>query len=280
MNIAIISSRTSANTRNLVAACDRRSIGTKVYQLSELTVDTHTFEASSFMQHDAYMFRGYNRSYSQAQGLAQYLTAKGKVVIDRNLASGFVPSKFHEALTYLSHGIPHPRTLLTRNVSSDSLLNLELPVVVKDVDSQRGKGVRLVRSYDELRDEIARNGGSIILQEFVPMLYDIRVICIGDEVIGAIRRDVVEGDFRSNVSLGSSPEVYELDSKVSALALRAHVAMRYDVSGVDIGLGQDGEPFVIETNITPEWQGFKSATGIDVADRIVRHIIERYDHER
>jgi ribosomal protein S6--L-glutamate ligase len=280
MNIAIISSLSSPNTKDLLDACERRSIGAKAYRLKDLVIDTEALDSSDFMAHDAYIFRGYNKSYEQALSLAQYLAAQGKIVIDQQLTGGFVPSKFHEALTYRANAIPHPRTVSVRDSRSDLIESIELPVIIKDTDSQKGKGVRLCQSRDELRNEITQHGDSIIIQRFVPMQYDIRVLCVGSEVIGAIRRDVIDGDFRSNVSLGSVARVYDLNEEVSTLALRAHTAMKYDVSGVDIGFGTDGTPFVIETNITPEWQGFKAATGIDVADRIVQHVIERFEHER
>lgn len=141
MNVAIISSLASPNTRDLQAACERRSVTATVYQLKDLIIDTKTFDDSDFMKHDVYVFRGYNRSYAQAQGLAQYLEARGKTVIDQRLAGGFVPSKFYEALIYRANGIPHPRTYLIRNAASAVIQDVELPVVVKDVDSQKGKGV-------------------------------------------------------------------------------------------------------------------------------------------
>lgn len=280
MKVAVISSRTSQNTADLVAACERHSVPAAVYQLKELVTDTASFDDSEFMSHDAYIFRGYNRSYAQAQSLAQYLAARGKLVIDRQLTGGFIPSKFHEALTYRANGIAHPRTVFVRDAESEAVADMGLPVVVKDVDSQKGQGVSLCRSIEDLRAHVAERGQSIIIQEFIPMEYDIRVLCVGNEILGAIRRDVLADDFRSNVSLGSVATPFHLDADVSALALQAHAAIGYDVSGVDIGLGKDCVPFVIETNVTPEWQGFRKATGVDVADHIVRYVIERYEHER
>lgn len=280
MNVAIVSAASSLNTNDLLEACKRHSVNATVYQLKDLVIDTATVESSEFMSNDVYVFRGYNRSYHQAQSLAQLLVSLGKLVIDSSLAGGFVPSKLHEALVYHHNDIAHPRTYFIRDAASPAIGGITLPVVVKEVDSQKGQGVRLCRTPDELVQQVTEHGQSIIIQEYIDMSYDIRVLCVGGKVIGAIKRGVVDGDFRSNVSLGSQPEPYGLSEEVSALALKAHRAMGYDISGVDIGFDNLGTPFVIETNITPEWQGFKSATGVDVAEFVVAYIIEKYEHER
>ncbi|MES2876698.1 MAG: RimK family alpha-L-glutamate ligase [Patescibacteria group bacterium] len=279
MKLAIISKSSSPNTQDLLRVCGERAIGCTVYQAATITIDTKSIENDPFYSHDVYLFRGYNSTYHQAQSLAQYLMSLGKIVIDEQLAKGFVPSKLHEAMVYTSQNIPHPRTYYFRDGSDERISGIELPVVVKDVDSQRGKGVRLCATLDDLRQEIDQNGKSVIVQQFIQLSYDLRVICVGDTVVGAIRRSVVDGDFRTNVSLGAKAEPYALSRDEAALALRAHVAMAYDISGVDIAYDTNGQPFILETNITPEWQGFKSATGIDVAAIVIDYAERRYNDE-
>lgn len=278
LSIAVVASSRSVNAQDIVRVCERRSIGCSIYPLAKLTIDSAAMADGAFFAHDIYIFRGYNRSYYQAQALAVYLKSIGKTVIDGTLTGSFIPSKFHEALVYKRAGVAHPRTLSIRDANAVlGLQDLSFPVVVKDVDSQRGKGVRLCGSAEQLRDEIRQYGVSVIVQEFIKMDFDIRVLCIGGSVIGAMKRYIVHNDFRSNVSLGSVVEPHQLTSAQEALARSAHKAMGYDISGVDIGVATDGMPFVIETNITPEWQGFQKATGVDVAERIVDYVIEKVE---
>lgn len=276
MRLAIISNKTSRNTQALQRVCQDADVECSVYSLASVAIDTDSLEAG-FYGNDVYLFRGYNRNYHQAQALAHYLSRRQKIVIDKALVTGFIPSKLHEALVYKSHDIRHPRTWFIRSLDNIRDELFDFPVVVKDADSEKGKGVRLAQSLDELRREIDMHSGRIIVQEFVPMTHDIRVLCVGDQVLGAVRRNVVEGDFRSNVSLGATTELYQLSPVDKDLALRAHYAMGYDISGVDVGHLPDGTPFVIETNITPEWQGFEKATSIDVASHIIEYAKERYD---
>lgn len=277
MKIAIVARLNSENTKDLVRVCDRLSVECKVYEASTITVDTDTIGSNDFFSHDVYIFRGYNKSYHQIQALAQYLQVAGKIVLDNVLAAGFIPSKFYEALMYEQNSIPHPRTYFFRSPKALEDLSISYPIVVKDVDSQHGKGVRLCESEEELLTEVLGNEGSTIVQEFVAMTHDVRVICIGDTIVGALKRNVVEGDFRSNVSLGSNVEPYDLTDADREIAMKAHRALGYDISGVDLGHDAEGNPFVIETNISPEWQGFQRATRIDVAARIIAYAKERFE---
>lgn len=282
MNIAIVSSRTSLNTRDIIAAATERNVECTVYPVAELSFLVDESAKHPFFQHDIYIFRGYNTSYGLAQLLAQTLVRRGKFVLDSRLADRFVSSKLHEAFVYADNDIPHIRTQYIRSQShvDQLLVDVEYPLVIKDVASERGKGVRLCSGEKMLRTEIAAHGDRIIIQEYVPMAYDIRVLCVGERILGAIKREAASDDFRTNVSLGGVATVYELNNAERALALRAHHALGYDISGVDLAYDPQGKLLVIETNIAPEWQGFTSATGIDVGAAIIDYAIERFEHER
>lgn len=277
MKLAIISKYDSPNTLDLIRAAQRRNVDCKVYALRDLTFDIDTISDHEFFTHDIYLFRGYNQNYILAQTLAQALVKKGKTVIDSQLVGGFIPSKFHEAVVYKNSGIPHMRTYQAGHVDAWQGMGIELefPVVIKDIDSQRGKGVRLCHDEDQLLVEIKQGGFRVIIQEFVAMAFDIRVICVGDKVVGAIKREASGSDFRTNISLGGQAESYSLNKEESQLALKAHQSIGNEISGVDITYDENGKLYVIETNITPEWQGFKQATGLDVADIIIQYSMEK-----
>lgn len=282
MKIAVISSPGSLNTADLVAAAEGLGAEIQSFALKDLAFATETLDQHPFFQHDTYIFRGYNKNYALAQSLARVLTDRGKIVLDAQLARDFVPSKFHESLVYKLAGVRHIPTYSARNFEAlvQAGFSGHYPVVVKDVDSQRGKGVRLCADESALRKEIEEHGHTVIIQDYVNIPYDLRIICIGDQVIGAIKRESASDDFRTNVSLGGSATAYETSAEEELLALQAHKSLGYDISGVDIAHAPDGTPFVIETNISPEWQGFKTATGIDVARRIIEYVFERYQHEQ
>ena len=79
--------------------------------------------------------------------------------------------------------------------------------------------------------------------------------------MGAMKRPVAEGDFRSNVAQGSEPEVHELTELESKESLRAAKAVDGDIVGVDFIPSKNRDkdmPFFIEVNSTPGLVGIEA----------------------
>jgi ribosomal protein S6--L-glutamate ligase len=91
---------------------------------------------------------------------------------------------------------------------------------------------------------------------------------IGGKIIGAVRRSAAPGEFRSNVHRGGTPGIIDLSKREQNLALKAVSAVGLDIAGVD-WLETSKGPVILEINATPGFQGFESATGIDVAKAII-----------
>ena len=218
--ILVISSLNSENSKDLQESAQSRAIPLDIIPLSKVAIDTAEVN-NSFFGYDIYIFRGYNLSYSYAQSLAKTLVAMGKTVIDSALASGFVPSKLDEALQYSQNNIPHPKTYYAKSTDllKKKIENAPYPIVVKEIDSQKGQGVYLCQSWQEAENILNKSTGSHIAQEYIQTNYDIRVICVGDEVVGAMKRTSTDSDFRTNASQGGLVNSYRLTSKEKALAL-------------------------------------------------------------
>ena len=101
----------------------------------------------------------------------------------------------------------------------------------------------------------------ILLQEYIKTDYDVRVIIVGGEILGAMKRPIIDGDFRSNVSQGSEPEVHEITELEGKESLRAAKSVDGDIVGVDFIPAKNREkdsPLVIEVNSTPGLMGIES----------------------
>ena len=84
---------------------------------------------------------------------------------------------------------------------------------------------------------------------------------MGDQILGAMKRPIIKGDFRSNVSQGSEPEVHELTELEKTESIRAAKAVDGDIVGVDFIPTKDREkdkPYFIEVNSTPGLVGIES----------------------
>jgi RimK family alpha-L-glutamate ligase len=153
----------------------------------------------------------------------------------------------------------------------------EFPVILKTGTGSRGIGVVYIESHKTLR-AIAQllyresEWTDILLQEFVKCKYDVRAIVCCGEVIGAMKRPIVDGDFRSNVSQGSKAEAMELTEKEIAECIRAADCVEAKISGVDFIPATDrekGEPIFIEVNSTPGLKGIA-----EVIPNIVKDVLK------
>jgi ribosomal protein S6--L-glutamate ligase len=149
------------------------------------------------------------------------------------------------------------------------------PWILKTFTGAMGIGSMLIHQKDQLEAIAATLWAlrqPILLQEFITpesgKISDIRIFVIGGKIIGAIRRSAAAGEFRSNVHRGGTPEIITLSKREQNLALKAVNAAGLDIAGVD-WLETSNGPVFLEVNATPGFQGFESATGIDVARAII-----------
>jgi ribosomal protein S6--L-glutamate ligase len=106
---------------------------------------------------------------------------------------------------------------------------------------------------------------------------DIRVFVIDDRVIGAIHRVTVKGNWKANIALGNKPKPLKVPSELESLAIKATKTLGLVYSGVDILETRNG-PVLLEVNGSPSWQGLKRASGVNVAELLVRHAVELVKH--
>ncbi len=114
---------------------------------------------------------------------------------------------------------------------------------------------------------------NLLVQEFIKEAggADIRAFVVNGEVVGAMKRQGAEGDFRSNLHQGGSATAYKLNRKEKSMALAAAKAMGLGVCGVDM-IPSDRGPLVMEVNSSPGLEGIEKATSVDIAGKIMDYI--------
>ena len=150
------------------------------------------------------------------------------------------------------------------------------PAIIKLLEGTQGKGVVLgetPKAAESIIQAFSALNAQFIVQSFVKEANgeDIRCLVIGERVVAAMRRKGAEGDFRSNLHQGGAASTVRISPKERATAVAAARAMGLNVCGVDMLRAADG-PAVMEVNSSPGIEGLETATGIDVASRIVQHL--------
>jgi len=177
-------------------------------------------------------------------------------------------------------GIDVPRTVMaTEGASVKKLLESVggLPCIIKLLRGTQGVGVMLADTRGEAETILQTFWGlnqDVCLQEFVRESRgrDVRALVVGDEVVGAMRRQAKSGEFRSNIHRGGEGKSIQLDETYKQVAVRAARAVGLSVCGVDMLEGTNG-PRVMELNSSPGFEGLEKATGRDIAGAIVKHAL-------
>jgi RimK family alpha-L-glutamate ligase len=102
---------------------------------------------------------------------------------------------------------------------------------------------------------------------------DIRAFVLGDRVLASIYRVARASEWKTNVAQGAQAKPVQLMPKLEKLAVKAVKALGLLYAGVDILEGEKGA-VVLEVNASPSWQGLQKATGVDVAEELVRFAVE------
>lgn len=150
------------------------------------------------------------------------------------------------------------------------------PLIIKVLEGTQGLGVVLAETDKAASSVIeAFNGlqARVIIQEFIKEAggADIRAFVIDGVVVGAMKRQGKEGEFRSNLHRGGSASVIELSDEEENMALKAAKALGLGIAGVDMLQSSRG-PLILEVNSSPGLEGIENATGKDIAKSIIRYV--------
>jgi RimK family alpha-L-glutamate ligase len=140
------------------------------------------------------------------------------------------------------------------------------PLVLKPLFGSQGRGLRLIRTPDDLPESTGVNG-VYYLQRFVGVerdgFRDFRLLVSRGRVIAAMARH--SPGWITNVKRGARPIAVVANEQMRDLALRAATAVGAVFAGVDVLYGVDGRPAVLEVNSMPAWSGLQKVTRFDIA---------------
>jgi len=142
-----------------------------------------------------------------------------------------------------------------------------------------GRLVTLVKDHQILRSVIEHREllqsqliKTHLIQRYVDSgSSDLRVLVLGGEVLGGMRRIAAEEDWRSNVARGGRTEAIKIDQEIEEKAVKTAEAIGGEFLAIDL-FEENGAYLVNEVNGVPEFKGFMKATGIDVAEKLAEYV--------
>ena len=117
-------------------------------------------------------------------------------------------------------------------------LDNKFPIIMKTLEGSKGVGVLFIESERQIESLVqllySQNENiDLLIQEYIKTDGDIRVIVLGGKIIASMKRDIVEGDFRSNVSQGANVREYKLTELEVEQCLLAAKAINGSWAAID-----------------------------------------------
>ncbi len=206
-------------------------------------------------------------------------------------------NKFTTSKMLADAGVPIPKMALIENVDriDDAVKEIggSFPVVLKLLSGSHGIGVSIIESLASLKSVLqtlwkVNDGIEVMIQEKIDAEYDLRIHVLTKKfnapypeetdsiILGAMQRNKVDEDFRTNYSLGGTVQKVDITDEQEQIAIDAAKAIGCNWCGVDIIVDKkSGKNYVLEVNSSPGTQGLKKATGIDVVSDIIDFIQDK-----
>ena len=177
-------------------------------------------------------------------------------------------------------GVGIPRTVFARESASfEDIVELAggTPLIIKVARGTHGNGVVLAetpKAAKAVMQAFYVEGVNFLVQEFVKESAgtDIRALVVGGRVVASVKRQSLDGDFRSNTHQGGEGVAVKLTEEERKTAVKAAKAMGLSTfCGVDMMRSERG-PLVLEVNSSASIKTPELITKRNVAEKIIEYI--------
>ena len=197
--------------------------------------------------------------------------------------------KFRTYLRLQEIGMNQPKTVLIPNDEPDAVdaaheaLDNKFPMVLKTLSGSKGVGVILIETERSLQSQVSLiykidPYTDILLQEYIESDYDVRCVIVNREIVGAMKRNKITDDFRSNASQGATVELIEMTELEKEECLKAAKGVNGQWVGVDYIPANNrvkNPPFILEVNHSAGSKAISEAIEEDITKMVLRLYFDR-----
>ena len=176
-------------------------------------------------------------------------------------------------------GVAIPKTVFARETANfEDVIELAggAPLIIKVARGTHGNGVVLAetpKAAKAVMQAFYVEGVNFLVQEFVKESAgeDIRALVVGGRVVASVKRQSLDGDFRSNTHQGGAGSTVKLTEEEVKTAIKAAKAMGLSICGVDMMRSTRGS-LVLEVNSSASLKTPELITGRDIASKIIEYV--------
>lgn len=233
-------------------------------------------------------FKSHRRYAEVAKAVAAYLSYHGIRFFDREILDQLSYNKLTQFMQLALNGLPIADTTVVnaatlRSRSAQIIKDFKFPLVVKDIDADRGRDNYLVEDERTLSELLPKLGADqwLAVQEFIPNDGYYRVFVFGRRTPLIVYRDTfVHTDLLKrhlNNPVGSvnasSKPADDVPPKVLELAIKASDALNRQIAGVDIIQDKSTKKwYILEVNAAPQ---LKSGSFLEEKAKALAQFIDR-----
>jgi ribosomal protein S6--L-glutamate ligase len=286
MKIAVLSRGTdNYSTQRLISVAKERGHNAIVVNHAKCYIDIEStnpvvrYEGEDISNIDAIIPRIGPSITKYGSAIVRQFEMMGVYTIAKSIAIVRSRDKLRSIQIMSKANVGIPKTVFSRETNQvEDLLELVggTPVIVKLAKGTHGRGVVLAETNKAAKSVIQAfyvEGLNFMIQEYIEEAAggDIRAIVIGNRVVASMKRQSLTDDFRSNIHLGGEGSKVKLSDEEKRTAIKAAKAMGLSICGVDLIQSHRG-PLVLEVNSSPGLKGIETATGRDIATKIIEYI--------
>ena len=220
-------------------------------------------------------------SHSRALYAAKILEERGVRTVNCHRSVAICGDKIMTTIALFENGVPAPPATIAFSVEAalTAVERMGYPAVVKPPVGSWGRFIARLNDrqgaeavLEHKRALAGPRGCAFYVQDYVEKPgCDIRTLVIGDETVYAIHR--CSGHWITNTARGGRASFLHVTPEMDRISRAAARAVGGEIVAVDILETPDGDLLVNEVNHTPEFHGAYTATGLDIAGKIVEHVI-------
>ena len=247
----------------------------------EVKIDSKTevlYDGEPLKNYDCLYMRGSYKYSSLLYAVSEHFKGKCYLPLSANAhVIGHDKFKTHLKLSQVS-SIKMPNTYFTAKITEAKtfLKTLNYPIILKFPSGTHGKGVIFAASYSSassMVDALDVFNQPVLIQDYIPVKSDIRVIVAGDKIIGSMKRTAERGEIRANSHQGGDAEPFLVTPEIKLMSIAAAKKIKADICAVDL-IESDYGPLILEVNTSPGLQKITETTKKNIAGEIAHFLFE------
>ncbi len=247
----------------------------------EIKVDRKTtvlYDGEPLKDYDCFYMKGSYKYANMLYGLTEIFKDKSFIPIDAN-AHIIAHNKFMTHLNFSSEkNLKMPGTYFAAKVTGSKafLKTLNYPIILKFPTGTHGKGVIFAESSQSaisMVDALDVFKQPVLIQDYINIKSDIRIIVAGNKIVGSMKRHAAGGEIRANAHQGGDAEAYIPTPEIKVMAIEAAKKIKAGICAIDI-IESDYGPLILEVNSSPGLQKITEVTKKNIAKEIAIYLYE------